>query len=203
MYVIGFLAQLFFSARIIVQWILSERSKRIVSPTIFWILSLIGSYLLFIYGWMRNDFSIIFGQLISYYIYIWNLNAKGKWKNIFWCIRFILLITPFIVIGIMIENAQDFVRHFFQQKNIPVWLIIMGSAGQLIFTLRFVYQWFFSFKRHESILPVGFWLISLFGSGIIVAYALIRLDPVLIFGQSIGFIAYSRNIIIGYKSNRA
>ena len=65
---IGFLAQLFFSARILVQWILSERAKRVVSPSIFWILSLAGSFLLCLYGWLRDDFSIILGQFISYYI---------------------------------------------------------------------------------------------------------------------------------------
>ena len=49
-YVVGFLAQLFFSARILLQWILSERAKKVISPTIFWQLSLVGSYLLFLYG---------------------------------------------------------------------------------------------------------------------------------------------------------
>lgn len=80
-YVIGFLAQLFFSARILLQWILSERAKRVISPTIFWQLSLAGSYLLFIYGWIRDDFAIIFGQFIAYYIYIWNLDKKEQWKK--------------------------------------------------------------------------------------------------------------------------
>ena len=47
-YVVGFLAQLFFSARILLQWILSERAKKVISPTIFWQLSLVGSYLLFL-----------------------------------------------------------------------------------------------------------------------------------------------------------
>ena len=34
---IGFLAQGLFSARILVQWIMSERKKKVVSPTIFWV----------------------------------------------------------------------------------------------------------------------------------------------------------------------
>lgn len=76
-YLIGFTSQLFFSARTLVQWILSEKNHRVVSPTVFWVLSLLGSVLLFCYGWLRNDFSIIMGQSISYYIYIWNLNIKG------------------------------------------------------------------------------------------------------------------------------
>lgn len=76
-YSIGFLAQGFFSARMLIQWILSERAHRVMSPNAYWICSLAGSILLFVYGWLRDDFAIIFGQLISYYIYIWNLNIKG------------------------------------------------------------------------------------------------------------------------------
>ena len=64
-YVIGFLAQVFFSARILLQWILSERAKKVISPAIFWQLSIVGSYLLFVYGWLRDDFAIILGQIIT------------------------------------------------------------------------------------------------------------------------------------------
>ena len=64
-YIIGFLAQALFSARILVQWILSEKAKRVVSPTIFWVLSMIASYLLFIYGWLRDDFATMLGQIIA------------------------------------------------------------------------------------------------------------------------------------------
>ncbi|MDE6010697.1 MAG: lipid-A-disaccharide synthase N-terminal domain-containing protein, partial [Muribaculaceae bacterium] len=34
---IGFLAQGFFSARILVQWILSEKARRVLSPSLFWV----------------------------------------------------------------------------------------------------------------------------------------------------------------------
>ena len=78
---IGFLAQLFFSARILVQWFLSEKAGKVLSPSIFWIFSLMGAYLLCIYGWLRNDFAIILGQFMSYYVYLWNLKEKGIWKN--------------------------------------------------------------------------------------------------------------------------
>jgi len=36
----------------------------------------------------------------------------------------------------------------------------------------------------------------------IIAYAIFRLDPVLILGQSFGFVAYIRNIMIGYKNKK-
>ena len=89
-YAIGFLAQAFFSARILIQWILSERAKKVVSPAAYWICSIVGSYLLFIYGWLRDDFSIILGQFISYYIYLWNLDSKGLWRSVPRIFRIIL-----------------------------------------------------------------------------------------------------------------
>ncbi|BEI57882.1 MULTISPECIES: lipid-A-disaccharide synthase N-terminal domain-containing protein [Butyricimonas] len=199
-YVIGFLAQVFFSARILLQWILSERAKKVISPAIFWQLSIVGSYLLFVYGWLRDDFAIILGQIISYYIYIWNLDKKHQWKKLPFIIRTLLLLTPVAAILYMLKDASAFVDQFFRNEKIPLWLLIYGSMGQIIFTLRFVYQWIYSKRKDESLLPIGFWVISLFGSLIIVSYAIYRRDPVLILGQSTGLIAYSRNI---YLSRRA
>ena len=199
-YVIGFLAQVFFSARILLQWILSERAKKVISPAIFWQLSIVGSYLLFVYGWLRDDFAIILGQIISYYIYIWNLDKKHQWKKLPFVIRTLLLLTPVAAILYMLKDAGVFVDQFFRNEKIPLWLLIYGSMGQIIFTLRFVYQWIYSKRKDESLLPIGFWVISLFGSLIIVSYAIYRRDPVLILGQSTGLIAYSRNI---YLSRRA
>lgn len=195
-YVIGFLAQVFFSARILLQWILSERAKRVVSPSIFWILSLAGSYLLFIYGWMRDDFAIMLGQVIAYYIYIWNLSVKGVWPRIPKIARSLLLVTPAVAVGFGVAHADTFIHDLFRNENVPLWLLLFGSTGQIIFTLRFVYQYFYSRRMGESVLPVGFWIISLAGSGAIVAYGIVRHDPVLILGQSVGFIAYTRNLMI-------
>ena len=195
-HVIGFLAQLLFSARLLLQWIMSEKAKKVVSPSIFWKLSLLGSYLLFMYGWLRNDFAIILGQLISYYIYIWNLDKKESWRKCPVVIRYVLLLTPVAVMGYMFKDLPAFVNQFFKNEDIPLWLLVFGSLGQIIFTLRFVYQWLYSRRKNESVLPLGFWLISLTGSLIIVAYALYRRDPVLILGQSTGLLVYSRNIYL-------
>ena len=199
-YVIGFLAQVFFSARILLQWILSERAKKVISPAIFWQLSIVGSYLLFVYGWLRDDFAIILGQIISYYIYIWNLDKKHLWKKLTFIIRTLLLLTPVAAILYMLKDASAFVDQFFRNEKIPLWLLVYGSMGQIIFTLRFVYQWIYSKRKDESLLPIGFWVISLLGALIIVSYAIYRRDPVLILGQSTGLIAYSRNIYLSRKA---
>jgi lipid-A-disaccharide synthase-like uncharacterized protein len=200
-YAIGFLAQGFFSARMIVQWIMSERSHKVVSPLTYWVCSLFGSILLYVYGYMRNDFAIIFGQLISYYIYIWNLDIKGLWHKLPLLLRILLVSLPMGAIATMFNNSSTFVVAFFRNSHVPLWLLVYGSAGQAIFTIRFIYQWYYSYRRGMSILPIGFWIISLVGCTIIVSYGVFRLDPVLILGQSVGFITYSRNIMI-YKKQK-
>ena len=213
-FALGFLAQGFFSARIIVQWIISEREKRVVSPVLFWVFSIAGSYLFFVYGFLRNDFAIMLGQVISYYIYMWNLRIKGVWTtlapdgskvpNPLWknVLQVILLITPVLGVGYILSDFSEFKRQCLQNDNIPILLVIYGSLGQIIFTLRFIYQFFYSKSRNESHLPAGFWIISLVGCAVIVSYAIIRKDPVLALGQSIGFVSYSRNLMLLAKHKK-
>lgn len=200
-YIIGFLAQMFFSARILVQWILSERAQRVLSPALFWVFSVAGAYLMCIYGWLRHDFSIVLGQIISYYIYLWNLKEKNLWEKMPVFVRWILAITPVVALCFVMQDASAVFTKFFRNDKIPLWLVVYGSLGQVIFTLRFVYQWYYSHRRHESVLPAGFWIISLTGSAAIVSYAIIRHDPVLIVGQSFGLIAYTRNLCLLHKTN--
>lgn len=201
-YAIGFLAQVLFSGRLLVQWIASEKAKRVLSPVIFWELSMMASFLLCLYGWLRNDFAIISGQLIAYYIYIWNLRAKGAWARLARPLRWVVFATPLAAILYFLADWHDTVDHLFQQEDIPAWLIVFGTVGQFTFTLRFVYQWWYSRRVGESVLPLHFWLISLTGSVLIISYALIRRDPVLILGQSTGVVVYARNIMLSLRPRR-
>lgn len=201
-YGIGFLAQIFFSARTILQWIKSEKAKSVVSPSSYWLLSVAGSYLFFIYGWMRDDFAILFGQFISYYIYLWNLKLKGLWQKFILPLKIILILTPLVAMFLVLMHNTEFLHRFIFNEDVPPGLLIFGSAGQVIFTFRFVYQWVYSVRRKESVLPAGFWIISLVGSSTIIAYGIFRSDPVLILGQSFGFVAYLRNLVIGFRAKR-
>ena len=201
-YALGFLAQGLFSARMIVQWIISEKEKRATSPTVYWVLSLIASLLFFIYGWLRFDFAIMLGQVISYYIYMWNLHIKGIWSSMTPLVKnpllYVLMLVPLAGIAFMLLHGSTADR-LFRNEGIPVWLIIFGCIGQVIFTFRFIYQYLYSRKRGESLLPAGFWIISLVGSAAIVTYAVIRHDWVLGIGQSVGFFTYSRNLYLALR----
>lgn len=199
---VGVLAQILFSARLLVQWIASEKARKVLSPTLFWQLSMAASFLLCLYGWLRHDFAIILGQLISYYVYIWNLNAKGAWQKMPRTARILFFSIPLAAVGYFVWDGDDTVTRLFEQADIPAWLIAFGVAGQFTFTLRFIYQWWFSRKAGESVLPPLFWVISLTGSAMIISYAVIRHDPVLILGQATGFVVYARNLMIGYRAAR-
>ena len=199
-YALGFVAQGFFSARTIIQWVRSERARRIESPTVYWLCSIAGAWLLFVYGWLRDDFSIILGQIISYYVYLWNIGAKGLWRMVPAVLRMVLLFTPCVAVVMIFRDVRGFAAEFLHNGSVPMWLLLFGSVGQVLFTLRFIYQWLYSRRRGRSSLPLGFWIMSLVGSAIIVTYGAIRLDPILILGQAIGLVAYSRNIIIGLRT---
>ena len=200
-YSIGFLAQIIFSARLLVQWVASEKAHKVLSPTLFWQLSMGASLLLCLYGWLRYDFAVIFGQVISYYIYIWNLHVKNAWIKIPAVMRVIFFALPLLFIVYFVIDGDSFFIGLFRQENIPLWLIVFGVTGQFTFTLRFIYQWYYSHKAGESLLPHTFWVISITGSTMIIIYALIRHDPVLIIGQITGLVVYVRNIMIGNKMN--
>lgn len=195
-YALGFTAQLLFSGRMILQWLLSEKSKKIITPVIFWQLSLFASFLLFVYGYLRDDFAIMFGQALTYFIYIRNLQLQGEWQRFPRFLRGFLWIFPALIVLYGFNNNEYNAARLFRNEDIPFWLLMLGSVAQLIFNLRFIYQWLYSERRKISSLPMGFWLLSLLGSGLILIYAIFRRDPVLLAGHGFGLIMYIRNIYI-------
>jgi lipid-A-disaccharide synthase-like uncharacterized protein len=70
---VGFIGQAVFSARFIVQWIVSERLKRSVIPVSFWFLSIAGSVILLSYAVHRRDPVFILGQAGGMLVYGRNL----------------------------------------------------------------------------------------------------------------------------------
>lgn len=75
----------------------------------------------------------------------------------------------------------------------PIWLVI-GFAGQALFSGRFLVQWLSSEKEGRSVVPVTFWYLSLAGGLTLLAYAIHRRDPVFIVGQATGVLIYLRNL---------
>jgi lipid-A-disaccharide synthase-like uncharacterized protein len=71
--VVGLVAQAMFSARFLVQWVVSEKKRESVIPLAFWYLSLCGGMMLFCYAVLRKDPVIMLGQGTGIFIYSRNL----------------------------------------------------------------------------------------------------------------------------------
>jgi lipid-A-disaccharide synthase-like uncharacterized protein len=199
-YAIGLIAQILFSARLLMQWVVSERKRQVISPASFWTTSIIASVLLMVYGVLREDLVIIGGQLISYFIYLRNLHLKDLWHKVPLLGRWLAVLFPIIALSWLIYADKHSISSILASGQVPGLLMLWGGMGQAIFTFRFVYQWFYSERRKASIIPTGFWVISLIGSLMIISYAIFRRDPVLIIGQLFGVVAYSRNFYLGIQT---
>ena len=71
--VFGLAAQLVFGSRFVLQWIASERAGKSVMPLSFWFLSIAGGLMTLVYGFVRREPVIIFGQGLSTLIYLRNV----------------------------------------------------------------------------------------------------------------------------------
>ncbi|MBP8304219.1 MAG: lipid-A-disaccharide synthase N-terminal domain-containing protein [Phycisphaerae bacterium] len=78
---VGFVAQVLFFGRFLVQWIASERSGRSVVPVSFWYLSILGSLGLLFYAIMRADPVFILGQSLGMVIYVRNLMLISRERS--------------------------------------------------------------------------------------------------------------------------
>jgi lipid-A-disaccharide synthase-like uncharacterized protein len=80
---------------------------------------------------------------------------------------------------------------------------ILGWTGNLIFGTRFVYQWIASERAKKSIIPPGFWEISLLGSMIYTSYFIFyRHDSVGIISNLLPLPLYARNVFLHWRHAR-
>jgi lipid-A-disaccharide synthase-like uncharacterized protein len=71
--VVGWLGNLVFFSRFMVQWYATEKHKQVVVPIAFWWLSLTGALLLLIYAVNRHDSVFIFAYAFTWIPYVRNL----------------------------------------------------------------------------------------------------------------------------------
>ncbi|MBI3469355.1 MAG: lipid-A-disaccharide synthase N-terminal domain-containing protein [Planctomycetes bacterium] len=82
-----------------------------------------------------------------------------------------------------------------QPETVSVWWAVFGFVAQGVFAARFLWQWIVSERSKQSMVPVGFWYLSLVGGLMLTVYAIFR-DPVLIPGQVAGLLVYVRNLVL-------
>ena len=93
------------------------------------------------------------------------------------------------------------IDYFNQLSNVELLFLIIGFTGQGLFASRFIVQWIYSENKGESVIPLSFWYLSIFGGVGLLIYAIFRKDPVIILGQSFGILIYLRNLILIYKKH--
>jgi lipid-A-disaccharide synthase-like uncharacterized protein len=193
---VGLLAQVAFSARFLVQWLLSERARRSLLPVHFWIFSVLGAVLLLAYAAHQRDAVIALGQLVGLAIYLRNIElvqraAQGRAIGFLW--PWLGLAGLALAVGLFSHGAP--VTKTAVERAEPLWFAL-GFLGQTLFTGRFVVQLHASERAQASVNPVQFWYLSLSGSLLLLAYALHTGDAVIILGQSFGLIVYLRNLAL-------
>jgi lipid-A-disaccharide synthase-like uncharacterized protein len=72
---------------------------------------------------------------------------------------------------------------------------LFGGAAALIFYGRFYLQWIVSERRGESVMPVGFWYMSVIGSLMLLGYGAYVRSPVGVLSHSFNMVIYTRNLI--------
>lgn len=198
-FTLGFIAQMLFFTRSFIQWFSSEKAGKVLSPVLFWQISLIASFLMMVYGILRKDPAIILGQFITFYIYIRNLQIRGQWKTMSPFFRYPVSLMPLFCLVWIIFSGNHNLNQIIGNEQIAPWLMYFGMAAQVTFTSRFVYQWIIAEKTKNSHLPVGFWYFSLTGGVMTLIYAIFRLDPVLFVSNIFGIFMYSRNLLVHYS----
>lgn len=73
--------------------------------------------------------------------------------------------------------------------------------AQALFSVRVIVQLYKSEKDRQISSPTSFWVFSLTGSVMIIIYAVIRKDIVLLLGQAFGSVTYLMNIMIGVRAS--
>lgn len=78
---LGFVSQFMFFLRFLIQWIETEKRKRVYIPDAFWYFSVLGGTGLLAYSLYRRDPVFIAGQFAGLLIYLRNIYFMRRHKN--------------------------------------------------------------------------------------------------------------------------
>ena len=74
---------------------------------------------------------------------------------------------------------------------------VIGWSGNLVFSTRFLVQWYATEKKKQVVVPTLFWWLSLAGSLLLLSFAVFYdKHYVVIFAYAFTWIPYTRNLII-------
>lgn len=190
--VLGWIGNACFFSRFLVQWALSERARKSLTPAVFWRLSLLGTVCLGLYSSDQGKYVLLVGYVLNGAIYVRNLwmqrRQGARTLTPGAAALLALLALAALVVGALTNLRTD-------PDASAAWVAVAG-VGQAIWSSRFVVQWWHSERAGESHFPPVFWWLSLAGNGLLLAYALHLGDPIFIAGFVPGPIVQVRNLML-------
>lgn len=189
---VGFFGQACFFARMMLQWVQSERARRTVVPRAFWQLSLCGAACVVAYNVAIREPVFVLGAIAQIFIYARNLLIRRPSPG--------GMLAP-VAIGLL-----AFFAWMAWQRPRPgvdsAVLVFVGFTGATLWMGRFVVQWWVSERLGRPTLPVAFWVLSLAGVGFQLVYAIAAANPVMITGFAFAWVPYVRNLMLTLRGNQ-
>jgi lipid-A-disaccharide synthase-like uncharacterized protein len=187
---VGFAGQGLFAARMLAQWIASERARKSVVPRSFWKVSLIASLMILVYALWLADGVFVLGTLANTFVYLRNLSLSSGVGRAPARKRILIPIAATVCVFLVLAVTEkvDF-------SESPLWLVI-GLTGSTVWVFRFAIQWWVSERRGLTVVPRSFWICSLVGNCLLLAYAIHAGDVVFILAYLPGPLIYARNLVL-------
>lgn len=193
--ILGWVGNACFFSRFLVQWALSERARRSLTPAVFWWLSLVGSATLGCYSASEGKYVLLVGYALNGTIYVRNLWMQRR-SGTRTLTPGVAALVALVAIGSLIGAGLYSLRT--DPEASGMWLLCAG-IGQALWSARFVVQWWHSEREGESHFPRSFWWLSLAGNALLLAYALHLGDPIFIAGFIPGPLVQVRNLMLGTR----
>lgn len=197
--IVGWIGNAFYFSRFLHQWVRSERAGRSVTPVVFWWLSLGGCLLLGSYALHRGQVLLLPAFLVNGAVYVRNLHLAatgGKGGRVG--------PVPAALIGLGAAVALYLTgvaepREGFGASG--AWLAV-GIGGQLVWSSRFLLQWWFAEHTGRAEFPASFWWYTLAGSLLNIAYTAHLGDPIFLASYAPTPLYPIRNLMLERKAAR-
>lgn len=205
---LGMIPSIFFTLRMLSQWLRAEKLKRSDVTPFFWKLSLAGNLFLLLHYIVQVQFPFALFQVCNAVIAWRNLNlmeAKPPYSTkrtlliallSILCLTLIFLLQSKWLIG-YIDWIRTPKKPFDALRSYHAlgWHLL-GTCGGIIFSSRFWIQWWFAETHKRSELGRAFWILSILGTTISLIYFTHIRDYVSLFYNCFALIPYMRNLAL-------
>ena len=204
LYPLGYLSTVAFGLRFFIQWLYSEVKGQSLVIRPFWWLSLVGNLLLLTHSLIQMQFHVSLVQAINAVISWRNLDLMkpGTGQKSLGFTLGLMALAILSVASFFIFTGQEWFHAPNATSPISMSWHILGLIGLILFSSRFVVQWWDAEWQHQSVLGLSFWSMSIAGGLLSILYFAELHDTVNLIGPSLGMIPYIRNfmLLIKHKS---